>query len=66
MLRYAKETFKGNSRLSESASNALNQVLQGNMNPGIGTNRLLMESMNYELLKEPGFISKEPRMVSKF
>jgi len=40
MLRYAKETFKGNAELSKEASNLLLQVLNGNLNPGKGSKHL--------------------------
>lgn len=36
MLKFAKETFKGNKKLSEEASHLLNQAAQGNFNAGRG------------------------------
>jgi len=37
LLKYAQETFKGNSTLRAEAKGLIKQMSQVNMNPGIGT-----------------------------
>nr|WP_317632006.1 DUF6443 domain-containing protein [uncultured Flavobacterium sp.] len=40
LLKYAKETFKGNKDLANEANSLIREVSKGNMNPGIGTKEI--------------------------
>ena len=40
LLSFAKNTFRGNSKLSKEANGLIEQLANGNMNPGIGTKNI--------------------------